>query len=451
MVALCHTVSMAMVEDLCSFQPSEVLLKILTRNAVNLRKNNLPTLLNEVTKSKSFTMVIEHTLEELQQKNYESLEHDKTILKGLLAPNDSSDNCVVLIANLTKSLLFEGNDLNPDWFFTITLENPSYQAAMSEFPSFILRHDTTLRGLFEVLKDRAVGFSLDKRWSAFVSPEGNLARNYSLALRDYVETFAEWAPDRETTDSIAFYRNSEVRMIFKRELLKRWDFHMTDGHARAEFHGARDGAFHSFGPAQFTDFSRQIKDPGEENRNEFAFYNRIPLTDIEEIIVVQSGFERVQELLQHFGVTIPISLAREDGEIRVWASLQDLQAASDNSENNKEKIKPIHDLKRDLDATVDLYKEDFESIDPEKQKATYQMVLDAQWSMTRRERDFNNHKETLKLAGNSLETRPFYEMIYNMLFEQQNGKFVEPWMERAAEEVQPCWQTQTCSQRQSHN
>lgn len=323
--ALCQTVSLAAAnDDVCSNQASEIVLKILTKNAVNFRKNNLPTLLNEATKSKSFTMVIEQTIEELQQKDYNGWEQDKSILTQLLAPNDNRDDCVLGIANLSKSLLFEGNDLNPDWFFTIGLQNPSYQEAIAEYPSFVLRHDTTLQGLFEILQDRAVGVSLDKRWRAFVSPEANLIKNYSLALKDYVETFAEWAPDRETTDAITFYRNSGLRLIFKKELLKRWDYHMTDGHVRAEFHSGQDSTFHSFGPAQFAEFSRELKNPGEMNRNEFAFYNRISLTDIEEIIVVPSGLARVQELLQHFGVAIPITVAEEDGEIKVWDSLEDL-------------------------------------------------------------------------------------------------------------------------------
>ncbi len=115
--------------------------------------------------------------------------------------------------------------------------------------------------------------------------------------------------------------------------------------------------------------------------------------------------------------------------------------ASVNREMNQEKTKPIYELTRDLDAMVDNNKQDFESFDPAKQRATYQMVLDAQWSMTRLERDFNQYKEMLKTAGNSEGTRPLYEMIYAMFFKKINGEFTEPWMENAAKELKPCWET----------
>src|SRR4051794_9750162 len=108
LIGLLFLVFQMLFKSICFAQPSEIFLMKLSKNAVDFRRNHLPTLLTGSTRSSSFKQVIENTLNDLQkEKAYRGFESDQSILECFLRieQGGNSKGCDGSVKKLTKHLL----------------------------------------------------------------------------------------------------------------------------------------------------------------------------------------------------------------------------------------------------------------------------------------------------------------------------------------------------------
>lgn len=330
-IILLSLINMSLFQAHCFAEPSEHLLIKLSRNAVELRKNGLPVLLTAESKNASFIKVVRDTLGAIETETYPGVEQDKNLLNLFLQHNRGM-NCVACdqsVHKLTQNLLFRRANTNLEWLKEVGVVNPSYRAVLDHHPEAVLNHDINIRYLPTLLSQGKVG--LDEQEVNFKNSPIEATDAFSNSLRGKGATtsthgtFVQFSNNQSQLDQIQFFSTEGVRLILKNDLLKRWDFYMTNNWAGGKFvtQDAHPDDFsykrRSFGPGEIDQFisyrdsqtaNLDLRDPNTRNwtdlRDEIIFFNPIPNSEIKEIQVNHQGVETIKKLLKKLKLDIPV-------------------------------------------------------------------------------------------------------------------------------------------------
>ena len=372
--------------------PSEVLLKSISRHAVQARRSELPTLLTNASKTEVFVRTIKLALSDIEKQNSDSLENDRKILTCFMESKTpiKAKGCDEITKHLALNLLFENGASNPKWFSKVGLSNPSYREAIEQYPMSVLKHDTSIRYFAQMLELKRIGRTVEESESlSFCDEIGRriLVNSFSLPLSAYGGTFVEWFSDAEDLEKVPFYRQGGVRLVLKSQVLQRWDYHITSGWNGSRFASQllKEGGFEylSFGPAQINDFFKEQARRSQANlpsANEIIFYNPIGIEDVQEIVVPLSGEKVVTDLLKQFHLEFKIRVVKNESITGNYSEalakeeeIAGLKKSSSEDEQKSQKIMTHHlELIRDSLEKDKNLRSFFESTDDGTRRQTFE-------------------------------------------------------------------------------
>lgn len=446
--------------------PSQKLLEIVSTRAVDARRNSMPTLLTDESKTRIFLQVIRDAETEMKKNGVPIAESDRAIFNCFKNATDSSHllDCDGTVKELTQSLLFEAGDAHGGITSHFSAVNPSYNAIKTEFPNSILIHDTHKDGLIRMLSLGRIGKTKEEEFTDLTTNRSQideLIDKFSYHLNGYAGTYVAWEPSKEAANTFRFYQGGGVRLILKPEVLKRWDFHITDDHAAGVFYreGDHDRRI-SYGPAQFRQFGLDFQNKRLTSRypqdviNELIFHNPLQISDIKEIKVARSGRADLQQLIEQFKSAIP-----ELGQIRITVADDEVAGtfrsldASDKRCFYSQEKNSLLNLGSAIDQILSnpALRKQFESNHPDDRTITRDKLRGAIRSdslsplfpvSSLREHEYLTYgkKQLMKLKDDP-NGRHSFDFFFNLSFKKdEHGNFTEPWMTREAELIKPIWE-----------
>ncbi len=311
--------------------------KAIVRSAM-IERPFLPFLLNPKNKKEAFLRVV--------AKSQESLPEVDTSIKQLFICFEKSDDpihseeCSAEIQELIMYYLFELSG-NPHSKFS-EKENSEAASFIKMNPEVVLRKDMNFGTFIRMTSSGRVGMlkdevrNLDPNIFDQLESKSSLLVSFGSFMGSYLQLFpnkAEAVSDQTIFAEDASLGNG-VRLIFKSDILTRFDYHLSFGWPGGQF---IEGL--SFTPYETDDFFIKLqglyKDPksvpdlygtrGIKITNEVVFKNPISFSEVETIYVRSGYMKLARELLNQNGYPQIQVRSQSDSpsEIKVYPVLSD--------------------------------------------------------------------------------------------------------------------------------